>query len=513
MQLPFQIDPLGRLLRDVGLGGPFVAGAILAVDALLTSVLHRDLKRSLRLSTALAWLYLVISLVRCFAPGQRADNELEQVLRVIAAVALSLALAQTLFVLAFDFAIGRNGKRPLRPMMRYALLGVTFLVAALAGLRAGGVATVGVLAGGAVAIGGAGAAVAEVLRQIGAGILVQYARPFEEGDVVQLGAGRRGVVVGTNWRSTTVRTNDGIEHMVPNSEFVTQTVSNLGHGDRTFRRGIEFDSTYDTPPERVRHAVLSAMRDVPGIEPTPEPQVIVTAFRESGVGYEYRYWTRRAEDYEVVDADVRARVWYAFARAGLGFPFPTRTLHLAPERLERDRNRELAARLSRASLFANLPDDAVLDIAIHGQDQPYANNEVIVKAGEQGQSMHVVLEGEVAVLAGDEPGRVDHQGQRELFRLAAGDFFGEMSLITGAPRTATVVTVRETRTFVIDEPSFRAMIARHPEVAEALSDVLAQRQSELAAKLEERAVDDAQRRATRNVMLARLKGLFGLNDK
>jgi small-conductance mechanosensitive channel/CRP-like cAMP-binding protein len=506
MHLPFAIDPIGRLLREVGLAGPIVAGAILAVDALLTSILHRELKRSLRLSVALAWLYLVISTVRCFLPLHTGDNELERVFKVIAAVALALALAQTLFVLVADFVLGRNGKRPLRPMIRYGLLGVTFLVAALAGLRAGGVATVGVLAGGAVAIGGAGAAVAEVLRQVGAGILVQYARPFEEGDVVQLGERRRGVVLGTTWRSTTIKTNDGVEHMVPNSEFVTQTVTNYGHGDRVFRREIAFDGMYDAPPERVRLAVLSSMRDVPGIELAPAPQVFLTKFGDSGVGYQFRYWTRRAEDYEVIEADVRSRLWYAFARAGLGFPFPTRTLHLAPQHDERDKHRGVATRLQKASLFATLPEEAVLDIAIHGHDAPYGANEVIVKAGEQGKSMHVILEGAVAVLAGEEP-------RRELFRLAPGDFFGEMSLITGAPRTATVLSVTEARTFVIDEPSFRVMLARHPEVAEALSEILAQRQSELAAKLEERGVDEAQRRATKNVMLARLKGLFGLADK
>lgn len=281
---------------------------------------------------------------------------------------------------------------------------------------------------------------------------------------------------------------------------------NYGHGDRAFRRDIDFEGMYDSPPERVRQAILSAMRDVPGIEPTPPPTLFVSTFGQSGVGYQFRYWTRRAEDYEVVDADVRARIWYAFARAGLGFPFPTRTLHLAAPRDHADDNRGVASRLKKASLFATLPEDAILDISLHGSDQPYGANEVIVKAGEQGKSMHVVLEGEVAVHAADEP-------RRELFRLTAGDFFGEMSLITGAPRTATVISVTAARTFVIDEPSFRAMIARHPEVAEALSEVLAQRQAELASKLEQRSVDEKERRATKSVMLARLKGLFGLADK
>jgi small-conductance mechanosensitive channel/CRP-like cAMP-binding protein len=508
VRLPFHIDPVGRLLNDVGIAGPTVALSILAADALLTSILHRDLKRSLRLSASLAWLYLVISAVRCLAPIHGGDNELERVFKVIAAVALALALAQTLFVLVADFALGRNGKKPLRPMIRYGLLGVTFLVAALAGLRAGGVATVGVLAGGAVVIGGVGAAVAEVLRQVGSGVLLQYARPFEEGDVVKIiSHDKRGLVLGTNWRTTTLRANDGVEYLVPNSEFVTQTVTNYGHGDKVFRRDIDFEGMYESPPERVKQAVLSAMRDVPGIEPLPPPVVIVSTFGQSGVGYQFRYWTRRAEDFEVVDADCRARIWYAFARAGLGFPFPTRTLHLAQPHDQSENQRGVASRLSRAALFATLPEEAVLDIALHGHEEPYGANEVIVKAGEQGKSMHVVLDGQVAVYAAEESPR------RELFRLGVGDFFGEMSLITGAPRTATVVTVTDARTFVIDEPSFRAMLARHPEVADALSEVLAQRQAELASKLEQRAVDENQRRATKSVMLARLKGLFGLADK
>lgn len=509
MRLPFHIDPIGRLLHDVGIAGPTVALSILAADALLTSILHRDLKRSLRLSASLAWLYLVISAVRCLAPIGSHDNELDRVFKVFAAVALALALAQTLFVLIVDFVLGRNGKKPLRPMIRYGLLGITFLVSALAGLRAGGVATFGVLAGGAVVIGGLGAAVAEVLRQVGAGVLVQYARPFEEGDVVKLmNHDKRGMVLGTNWRTTTLKSNDGVEYMVPNSEFVTQTVTNYGHGEKVFRRELDFEGMYEAPPERVKQAVLAAMRDVPGIEPTPPPAVIVSAFGSSGVGYQFRYWTRRAADYELVDADCRARIWYAFARAGLGFPFPTRTLHLAQPRDQAEQQRGVAHRLKSASLFAALPEEAVLDIALHGHEEPYGENEVIVQAGEQGKSMHVVLDGEVAVYAAE-----DGPHRRELFRLGAGDFFGEMSLITGAPRSATVVTITDARTFVIDEPSFRAMLTRHPEVAEALSDVLAHRQAELASKLEQRVIDENQRRATKGVMLARLKGLFGLADK
>ncbi len=501
MNLPFHIDPWHRLLDDVGVLGPILALLILAGDALLTSVLHTELKKSLRLSSSLAWFYLVISGARCLAP--QGESEIDRLFKLLSAVALALAVAQTAFVLVADFVLGRNGKRPLRPMIRYSLLGVTFLVASLIGLRAGGVTTFGVLASGAVVVGGIGAAVAEVLRQVGAGVLVQYARPFEVGDIVHVQSfERRGRVLATSWRTTTLRSNDGVDHLVPNNEFVTKTVTNYGHGERSFRRDVDFDATYDAPPELVKQAVLEAIRDVEGIEPEPASMVIVSAFRDSGVAYQFRYWTRRGEDFELVDADVRARLWYAFARSGLAFPFPTRTLHLAPTRdavVDQDARVRM---LQKCELFAPLSEEAVADIALHGHEHLYAAGEVIVRAGDPGRSMHVILDGEAIVTSADD--------RRELFRLGAGQFFGEMSLVTGAARTATVLTAGATRTFVLDEPSFRATLSRHPEVAEALSDILATRQTELAAKLEARSPDDDRRKETRSVMLERLKSLFGL---
>lgn len=501
MNLPFQFDPWHRLLEDVGVLGPILSLLILAGDALLTSVLHHELKRSLRLSSSLAWFYLVISAARCLAP--RGDSEIDRLFKLLSAVALALAVAQTVFVLVVDFVLGRNGKSPARPMIRYGLLGVTFLVASLVGLRAGGVTTFGVLASGAVVVGGIGAAVAEVLRQVGAGILVQYARPFDVGDVVHVAAyDRRGRVMATSWRTTTLRSNDGVDHLVPNNEFVTRTVTNYGHGERMFRRDVDFDATYDAPPELVKQAVLEALRDVAGMEHDPPPTVIVSAFKDSGIAYQFRYWTRRSEDFELVDADVRARVWYAFARAGLAFPFPTRTLHLAPPRDATLDHEGRVRALQRCDLFTALSEEAIADIALHGHEHLYGAGEVVVRAGEPGRTMHIVLDGEVMVTAADD--------RRELFRLGPGQFFGEMSLVTGAARTATVITAGATRTFVLDEPSFRATLARHPEVAEALSDILAARQTELAAKLEAKSPDEDRRKETRNVMLERLKSLFGL---
>ncbi|GAC1351281.1 MAG: mechanosensitive ion channel family protein [Polyangiales bacterium] len=504
MGIPWiQFDPVSRLFDDVGITAPVAAAAVLVLDLLLTSILARELKRALRLSVGLAWLYLILALTRCFTPR---DADIEHVFRVLSAVSLAIALAQTIFVLVVDFVLGRNGRRPLRPMIRYALLGVAFLIASLAGLHAGGVNSFGVLASGAVVIGGVGAAVAEVLRQVGAGVLVQYSRPFEVGDVIQvLPLEQRGTVISTNWRTTTLRSPGGLEFLVPNNDMMTHTVINYGHGDRTFLREIQFDGAYDAPPESVRQAVLSSLRDVAGIEEHPPPAVLLASFGESGLRYMLRYWVKSAEGVELIDAEARTRIWYAFARAGLEFPFPTRTIFNAQRTDPKEQSQSRATRLKRTLLFSSLKDAAILDIALHGTEHPYGAGEVIVQAGEAGTTMHVILEGEVAVQAKDD--------RRELLKLAAGDFFGEMSRIPGAERAATVVAVVPTLTCVIDEAGFRAMVARHPEVAGALSDVLAARQNDLASKQEQREVDAQQGEHIRTAMMERIKRVFGLSPQ
>jgi small-conductance mechanosensitive channel/CRP-like cAMP-binding protein len=501
---PFHLDPVHRLLEDIGLGGPIAAGAVLLADLALASILARELRRSLKFSAGLAWLYLALATVRCFV--QASSEGMDPLLRVFAAVVLALAVAQTMFILVVDFVAGRNGKKPLLPLIRYGLLGATFLIAALAGLRAGGVTTFGVLASGAVVVGGAGAAVAEVLRQVGAGILVQYARPFEVGDFIQvLPLEKRGAVLSTDWRTTTIRTDNGVEWLLPNNDIVTHTVLNFGHGDRPCRRRVTFDGPYEVPPQSIRAVVLPALRDVEGLEGTPPPFVEVTDFRDSGITYALFFWTKRIADFERVEAECRARVWYAFARARISFPYPVRTLAMAdPPTITLPVDRRAEA-LANSALFKLLDADALRDLATIGTESLYGPGEVVVMAGEIGATMHVLFEGEVAVQSPLE--------RRELLRLGPGEFFGEMSVVTGAPRAATVVTTAPTRTFVIDEPQFKTILERHPQVADALGEILASRQADLTQLVEQKPTDSARNRQLKSLIMERIKGLFSFGAK
>jgi CRP-like cAMP-binding protein len=127
-------------------------------------------------------------------------------------------------------------------------------------------------------------------------------------------------------------------------------------------------------------------------------------------------------------------------------------------------------------------------------------HEVVVHAGEVGETMHVVLDGEVAVLS--------PYDARELLRLGAGDFFGEMSLLTGAARAATVVTTRPTRTFVVDQAQLQEIVQRFPEVADALGETLGARQADLTSLLEQRPTDSQRSRQLKSLIMERIKGIF-----
>jgi CRP-like cAMP-binding protein len=101
----------------------------------------------------------------------------------------------------------------------------------------------------------------------------------------------------------------------------------------------------------------------------------------------------------------------------------------------------------------------------------YADGEVIVREGESGASMFLVLAGKVAITVGPD--------QREVAVTQAGGYFGEMSLLTGDPRTATVTARGNCTVLEITADAFRAYVQRHPEVIDGLAAAAQARRKEL----------------------------------
>ena len=171
---------------------------------------------------------------------------------------------------------------------------------------------------------------------------------------------------------------------------------------------------------------------------------------------------------------IRSNLWYGLRRHGIRIPYPTRTVQL--ERPARDKQLEVqtAARmmLRQQPLFRCLSDAQLDALLPRGRVVHFGRDEKLIQQGESGDSMFILVDGEATVVV------ERNGGVKPVAFLHAGDCFGEMSLLTGEPRSATVIAQTDCEVVEIGKAVLARSLKEHPELLAQLSDLLARRQME-----------------------------------
>jgi CRP-like cAMP-binding protein len=326
------------------------------------------------------------------------------------------------------------------------------------------------------------------------------------GDWVQLGT-RVGRITQIRWRSTILRTTDGNEVIVPNGQFTIHDVLNYSRPTPRHRISVRISFSYQHAPNEVRSVLIAAARGAPGVLPEPAPDCFPVDFSDNGLVYAVRFWVEDFVRAPEVEGEVRSRLWYAVRRAGLEIPYPTRNVFLTNVGDRNATDSDLAERsaaLRRIDLFATLaPPDLEL-LAASVRKVRFAAGERIIKQGEEGDSLFIIAAGDVLVSLGK--GTIN----QSVTTLRIGDFFGEMSLVTGEPRSATCTARTDAVCYVIDHAAFREFLSQRPQMAEHLSTLLASRQAALQKKGGELSARAAQASEHQTKLLARIKHFFDL---
>jgi CRP-like cAMP-binding protein len=261
----------------------------------------------------------------------------------------------------------------------------------------------------------------------------------------------------------------------------------------------------------VRKVLVEAARETPGVLSFREPDCFPVEFGESAVVYALRYWIDQFDQTAEIEGEVRTRIWYAAARAGLEVPFPTRTVIMrggsAADADARTPD-EMAARLSaleQVDLFSTL-EPGERDLLARGlRRRPFAAGESIIRQGTPGDSMFIIARGEVHV-------SLTQAGLHKVIaNLGPGDFVGEMSLMTGEPRAATCLAATDVMSFELDHATFQHLLTTRPAVADHMSSLLATRQSHIEKKGDEMsALAAAQTAESKSHLLHRIRSFFEL---
>lgn len=346
-----------------------------------------------------------------------------------------------------------------------------------------------------------GMALQETLGNFFAGMSIQLERPFQVGDTVQIQS-EIGKVMQVAWRATRLETARREVITFPNSILSKEAVRNFTRGENPIATDVKLGLSYDAPPNRVKRIVTEVLEEIPSVLREPKPSCKLDDYADSAIQYRVRFFCAHFDDVSGSRDEFLTRVWYRLRRENIDIPFPQRTVRVVkdevdPNALSSARKRELLRSVDLFTVMDSAQRDSLAeDLAV----RTFGKGERVIEAGAPGNTFYVVAEGAVAVMAG--------KPAREVTRLSAGQYFGEMSLLTGEPRSATVVAVDDSVLLELDRPTFGKLFTAHPGLARRLSDLLAQRRSELKAVAQAAGAADSAPEASR--IFSRLRQIFGL---
>ncbi len=311
-----------------------------------------------------------------------------------------------------------------------------------------------------------------------------------------------GEIVNVGFRYTTLRNPDNNLVMVPNSAIIQNVVTIYGTSESEDRPAVLLDVMleYCLPPETARELLLTVLKNEPMVLPEPSPMVRLLTLGDSGIVYQMKFWIGHPGQ-KVPAADrIYTQIWYAATRAGYSFPFPHRQVITAEQKEPFAFSRSLVLReLQQMDLFAGLAPEQLESMAENAPVRVFGPGEVVVSQGDSGSSLFIVLKGSLDVLVD----RVKVGG------LAEDSFFGEMSLLTGAPRAATVRAGSEVWLVEVTKNLMEPILRHNPGIMETLSAILEERGK---ANLVTRQTAGRQQEpiSLRDDYLKRLKSFFGL---
>lgn len=316
-----------------------------------------------------------------------------------------------------------------------------------------------------------GLALQDTLGNFFAGAAIQADNPFQVGDVIDIPMKGTGVVESISWRGVKIRTFQNKIVVVSNS-VLGKEIFEVAPKDNLNARLVFFNTLYAHSPAYTAKTIREVIRQVENVSQKIRPVVRIRSLAADGIDWEIKYWLEDYTKYNDTDALIRQRIWYAFQREKLEFAYATRTIHLETKQQEdvfAETNSDVYDRINNVPIFAPLSDEEVEKLARGSLVRVFAPDESIVRRGQDGDSMFIVHRGSVNVQI-REDGKV-----RVLRKLGEGDFFGEMGLFTGEPRTATVKALEETEVLEIKVYCLKPILEDNPELVESFSKIIHER--------------------------------------
>lgn len=428
------------------------------------------------------------------------------VLKLLSTIFLTFSIIRFFAFIFIDYSFREKN---IPAITRDIILAVLYVISVLVILRyQANVNLASLITTSAVVTAVIGFALQDTLSNLFSGIVLQMEKPYHIHDWICV-ENYSGKVVGMSWKSTKIYTREKELISIPNNIIAKSHILNYSKPDPNHIAILEIGISYDDAPNIVREAMLTTVGEHPKVNNYPPPEVRVLNFNDFTIDYQIRFSISDFENEERIKSHIMNQLWYRFKRRGIKIPFPIRTVHnvqAMPEKEEMEKNkasRRAIIHLQMVDIFSPISEEYLNSIAAKVRFENYSQYETIIREGSSGDSMFVVVSGLCEVLKKDDTGK-----DILIAELGENNFFGEMTLLTGEPRSATVKAKEDVVCIRIGKKDLESIMKEHSTIADAMSEILAKRKDDLDAKKNDRNKKMSSAKKEASNILLKIKAFF-----
>ncbi len=350
---------------------------------------------------------------------------------------------------------------------------------------------------------GIGFGIQDLTTNFVSGLTLLFDRPVKVGDFVEL-EGLMGIVKKISIRSTIITTNDDSSVIVPNSTMISSKVVNWSYDNPLLCLRLSIEVAENSNPLLVTETLLNIAYAEAGVLYEPHPKVLFVEFGDDSFKFELLVWTDRPTEREVIKSSLNFAIEYNFRQQGIDFPFNDREIYLknpevllslfnknetAPDAADQaSENRKkmpicadeikkrssLSCLLREVEYFETLTDLELRQLIEVGYRQRLRPQEFLFRENDPGDAFYLILSGSVEVFV--------EAIDKHLNNLGTGQFLGELSLMLGIPRTASVRALEETILFAINKEGFQKVLTERPDLSEQIIQEIVKHKEELSER-------------------------------
>lgn len=474
---------------------------------------HDELKRVIGIFM-IFFLHIVLVFISSYL--KHIDSSFSQEANFVSLLLLGFVIVSNIGLIVFKFLLPKLKVNPPLIMQDLVIAALNILVFFTIASK-NGYNLSGLIATSAVITAIIGFSLQDALVNIMGGLSVQMDNSIKIGDWIKIDDKLNGKVVEIRWRHTAIETRNWETVIIPNSYLVKSPVFIIGkktNQPTQWRRWVYFYVDFSYSPSEIIEIVEKALKEtkINNVSDNPKINCIVMGVEESTCKYAVRYWLTDLVADDPTDSEVRIIIYNALMRLNINLAVPIQSLLITNQHTEQKEFEEINKRVNlieHLELFSYMEKEELESIASQLKYAPFKKGEIITKIGSESHWLYILARGSVSINIPDD-GNVLH----EIAKLNEITFFGEMSLMTGEKRSATVIASTNVECYRLTKSVFHEVIHKRPKIAEIVAEVLAKRRTELEEAKSHLTHEEKSAKLDnhKNDLLNKIRLFFGLNN-